>query len=216
MNTDLQKTAVIIASRPVTAGMHRYLPENPVVITADAGWKTAVAMGLTIDMAVGDFDSSPPPGDGEIQNGVVRQLVHLPAEKDDTDTFYAAQKAIQMGCTHAVLLGGLGGRLDHTQANFQVLLHLAKNNMHAFAAEQGMEVHCLAPGRLEIPVAGWKWLSVFAAGGPAGGVTLQGVRYPLTDATLLPDVPLGTSNEFAAAKAVIQCASGYLYIMVCE
>lgn len=41
------------------------------------------------------------------------KTVFLPAEKDDTDTYYAARKALELGATDVVIVGGLGGaRLD--------------------------------------------------------------------------------------------------------
>ena len=55
-------------------------------------------------------------------------------------------------------------------------------------------------------------LSVLAHGGPAEGVTLEGLKYPLEDATLTPDVPLGVSNEFVGKEARISLSRGTLLL----
>lgn len=215
MNINTKKCAVIIASRPLSAGMLQYLPQEAFVIGADAGWKSAVDAGLTVDLAVGDFDSYKPPK-AELANGRVRELLRLPAEKDDTDTHYAAKELVKRGFEQALLLGGLGGRPDHTHANLQTLLYLAESGIRAMAADEGVEIHCMGPGSLQLAKDSGRWLSVFAAGGPACGVTLEGVKYPLNKALLTPNTPLGTSNEFAARVATINCDEGYLYVMVCQ
>lgn len=202
------KTAIIIASRPVTAGMRRYVRPGDFVIAADAGWQRAAELGLAPQLAVGDFDSSPRPA------GIPR-VVELPAEKDDTDTYHAARLALEAGYGRVVLLGALGGRRDHHHANLQTMLYLARGGAAVLAADAGFELHCTGPGRqLVLPRENWRWLSVFAAGGPATGVHERGVKYPLANATLSPDTPLGASNEFAGDEAVISCGAGCLYVML--
>lgn len=202
-----KKTAVIFASRPVSAGMRQYVPPRAFVVGADAGWQNAQSLGLVVDLALGDFDSSPQPDH-------VKEVIVLPAEKDDTDTHFAAKELLRRGYESFTLLGALGGRPDHEMANYQTLLHLARQGAEVLAADEGFEVRCLGPGTLRLARGDWRWLSVFAAGGKAAGVTLRGVKYPLADAVLTPDVPLGVSNEFAAQQAEISCNEGCLYVMV--
>jgi thiamine pyrophosphokinase len=53
---------------------------------------------------------------------------------------------------------------------------------------------------------------VFSAGERAEGVTLKGLKYPLEDATLTCDYPLGVSNEFAGGPAEVTVRDGTLLI----
>ncbi|MGD9560424.1 MAG: thiamine diphosphokinase [Oscillospiraceae bacterium] len=202
-------TAVIIASRPVVAGMRRYVPSDAFIIAADAGWKNAEALGLPIHLAVGDFDSAAAPKGAQ-------ELLRLPAEKDDTDTHFAAKQAVLRGFKSALMLGCMGGRADHTHANLQTLLYLAQNGLSARMEEPGCTVHCFGPGAHRLPAEAGRWLSVFAAGGPARGVTLSGVKYPLHAATLEPNTPLGVSNAFVEPRAHIACETGWLYVYTTE
>ena len=83
--------------------------------------------------------------------------------------------------------------------------------MHTILADAKSEMHFLLPEQpLELERKAWMYLSVFALGAPMTGVTLQGVYYPLHDATLSElDYPLGTSNEFTEPMAHLQCRTGH-------
>lgn len=205
MSMNISRQAVIIASRPVSAGMLSFIEEGAFVITADAGWQTAEKLELTVDLAVGDWDSSSLPT-------IAKKVASLPQQKDDTDTLFAAKMAVEQGYTHILILGATGGRADHMFANMQVLLYLAKQNVFAVMADENSMLYCMAPGKLELMAENWRWLSVFAAGGSTEGVCLSGVKYPLNNAVLTPDFPIGISNEFCEDVASISCKKGFLYV----
>lgn len=182
------------------------------VVTADAGWEVAVGLGLQVDLAVGDFDSSPEPG-----ADAAAQVLRLPAEKDETDLFCAVRQALAMGCEEFTILGALGGRADQTMASFATLLYLTKHGATGRLLAEDCTVYCTRPGEaLFLEKDEERYLSVFCAGGKAGGVTLAGVRYPLDKVVLSPSVPLGVSNEFAAEQAEVKCETGYLFAMTVE
>ncbi len=52
-----------------------------------------------------------------------------------------------------------------------------------------------------------------ALGGEARCVTLSGLLYPLSEATLAPDFPLGVSNEFTGAEAEVTVGEGLLTVI---
>ena len=198
---------VIFAGMPVPQTLCRFWQDADLVIAADAGYENARRLGVEPDLLLGDYDSAlcPP------QNA---KTVVLPAEKDDTDTYYAARRAIELGATEAVILGGLGGRLDHTLANLQTLVFLAKNGVRAWLADEANEVTVLLPGTHQIPARpGW-YFSIFSAGDAAQGVTLKGLKYPLHEATVTNFFPIGVSNEFAADPATVRFTGGVLYLML--
>lgn len=203
------KACVIIASQPVSPVMKRYIAPGAFVIAADAGWQNAQRLGVVPHLVLGDFDSAPPPAEAA-------ELLRLPAEKDDTDTMFAARQALERGFEQLTLLGALGGRLDHQLGNLQVLLYLARRGAVALAAGETAEVRCVAPGTLRLVRQPGRFLSVLAVGGEAAGVFLQGVKYPLENAVLTPDYPLGVSNEFVQDEAVITHSAGYLYVITAE
>ena len=91
--------------------------KNGIIIAADRGYKLAEELGIIPDVFVGDFDSF----DGDIPESV--EIHRSIPEKDDTDTMLAVKLAIEKGCTNILLLGGMGGRFDHTFANIQTLVY---------------------------------------------------------------------------------------------
>ena len=69
-------------------------------------------------------------------------------------------------------------------------------------------------GFIELPAQIGATVSVFAHGGAAEGVTLSGLKYPLSDALLQPDFPLGVSNEACAENISIEVKRGTLVIVL--
>lgn len=202
------KRCVIFAAQPVGQALRPWCDGASLVIAADAGYRGARALGVEPDMLLGDYDSAPPPQAGK--------TVYLPAEKDDTDTFYAARQALARGCDEVVILGGLGGRVDHTVANLHTLVFLARHGAHAVLADEKNEITVLLPGRHVLQARpGWH-CSLLPAGAEARGVTLERLKYPLQNAVLTNAWPVGVSNEFTGGDAVVTFRRGALYWMLCR
>ncbi|MDL2205672.1 thiamine diphosphokinase [Eubacteriales bacterium OttesenSCG-928-N13] len=179
---------------------------NDFVIAADGGHSHLLRIGQPVDLLLGDFDSL-----DVLPNDV--QLMRMPPEKDDTDTMLAVKLGLEKGFRRFAIYGGLGGRLDHTMANVQALSHLAMRDARGFLIGEGMVLTAVRDGELLIPAGKTGYISVFCMGDQATGVDLIGLRYPLHDATLTQDVPLGVSNEFTNKDALIRVRCGTLLVM---
>ena len=207
--TPLQQTApvraVVLAAVPVSASMAAYLEPGAFIVACDAGYRNAETLGVVPDLIVGDFDSAPQP---PVRH---ERTIVLPHVKDDTDTHFAARWLWQHGCRAVTFLGALGGqRFEHTVANLHTALFLAKNGVQVLLADERSELRILCPGQpMTLERKGWTYLSLFPLDGPLTGVEEQGVFYPLQDAVLTPDYPLGVSNEFTAPQAVLSCRAGH-------
>lgn len=179
---------------------------NPgdLVIAADAGYRQLG--GIKPDYVVGDFDSLGYEPEGE-------RILRHPAEKDDTDTLLAVKLGLSLGYSAFVLLGGVGGRLDHTLANIQTLAYLHAHGAKACLVGTDETIAILEGGTLRFRAGLSGVVSVFAYGERATGVYERGLRYPLTDATLTDDFPLGVSNAFTGAPAEISVEHGRLLVL---
>ena len=105
------------------------------VIAADGGWRWCRSAGLTPDLLLGDFDSL-----GEVP--AFDHILRVPVEKDDTDMMLAIKKGLERGCREFHLYGGTGGRRsDHTVANYQALLYLARRGARLAQYDRGALVH---------------------------------------------------------------------------
>ena len=180
--------------------------DEVLVIAADGGYPVACEAFGSPDLAVGDFDSL-----GYLPARV--PILRHPPEKDDTDLALAADVGLARGCRCFRIFSALGGRLDHTLANLQLLARLAAAGCEAtLYGADGVAVTALCgPATLTLaPACGT--VSVLAHGGTAEGVTLRGLKYPLEGASLSSNVPLGISNELLGEEASVSLVAGTLLV----
>lgn len=95
------------------------VPEGAFVVAADGGLDHVRALGLVPDVVVGDFDSVR--GGLEAGGASGARTITLPPLKDDPDMLSALKVGWAAGCRIFHIYGGLGGRLDHTLANVNLL-----------------------------------------------------------------------------------------------
>ncbi len=184
-----------------------YLREDCLVICADGGVQNARRAGLRPHLLVGDWDSG-----GAPQVGI--PAVSLPPEKDLTDLQAAAELAIARGCGQLLLCGCAGGRLDHTASNLVLLEWIAGRGAEALLLDGDNEVRFHPGGTLTLPaVPRYRYLSVIPLDRTIRGVTLRGVKYPLTDAELTRGDTLSVSNEPAGEPCVVSTVSGCVLVI---
>ena len=92
------------------------VPLGAPVVAADQGLEHALALGLEVTVAVGDFDSASPEAVAVAQASGTRVERH-PQEKDATDLELALDLAAAMSPERILVLAGDGGRLDHLLAS---------------------------------------------------------------------------------------------------
>jgi thiamine pyrophosphokinase len=184
---------------------HTFRPNSrDLVIAADGGY--AQMGGIRPDLVVGDFDSL-----GYVPEG--ETIVRHPAEKDDTDTMLAARIGLDRGYRAFLLLGGVGGRLDHTLANIQTLAFLRESGARAALLGEGETITFLQNESLHFRAGLSGIVSVFSYGREAVGVYERGLAYALNDATLTDTNPLGVSNAFTGNAAEISVREGRLVVL---
>ena len=176
------------------------------VIAADAGLSHLESIGVTPDLTVGDFDSLGKAPEGE-------NVIRCPAEKDDTDTLIAVREGLKRGYDVFSIIGGLGGRLDHTFANIQTLAFIAAHGACGFLSDGETVVTAIRNGKISFAPGKSGIASVFCMGSEAHGVYLHGLKYPLSNARLTYDFPIGVSNEFIGSGAEISVEEGTLAVM---
>ena len=71
-------------------------------------------------------------------------------------------------------------------------------------------------GEIMLPAKNSGILSVFCLGADAEGVTIEGAQYPLADAALTADFPLGVSNHFTGKAVRVAVRRGCLLIGICD
>ena len=182
------------------------------VVAADSGLEHALALGVEVDVVVGDLDSVNPAAlDVAVAAGAIVE-VH-PTEKDATDLELALEAAIARGATSVRVLGAHGGRVDHYLAN--VLLLASPRFVSArIDARLGTSHVTVVRDRADLVGAPGALCSLLPIGGPAVGVTTSHLRYPLRRETLEPGSTRGVSNEFLTAHAAVSLDAGVLLAIV--
>ena len=176
------------------------------VIAVDGGFATCDQCGIAMDLVVGDFDSL-----GYVPGHP--NLIRMTPEKNDTDMLFAVKKGLEFGYRTFQLYGATGGRADHTMANYQLLVFLAKQGACGILCSPQWQTTAIYNDCLKLPAYESGMLSVFCMGDQAEGVTLQGVKYPLGRYTMKQDFPIGVSNEFTGHPVSIEVENGTLLIM---
>ncbi len=162
-------------------------------ICADGGYAHIEKLGLKAEVVLGDFDSFDKSQLREQDNVIV-----FPARKDFTDSEIAVQYAIEHGYTDLVLIGALGGRLDHALGNLHLLAYAHENGVRATIVDVNTQVWYETAGRQVQGKAG-DILSIVPLN-RQGRYTLRGLEYPLECAPL----PLtGISNIFTGETAEV-------------
>lgn len=186
----------------------RLRPEmDDFVIAADAGYRICQGEAIVPSLLVGDFDSMDQPTD-------FSNVCRSPVEKDDTDTMLAVKTGLAHGCTQFFFYGGTGGkRLDHTLANLQTLLYLRRHGAQGWLFDNDFIWTAIENESMTIRrEVEWGLFSAFCMGEQAAGVDEVGFQYPLSNATLTPDFPLGVSNHFLEPQAKITVRQGALAV----
>ena len=187
-----------------------YAGENPFVICADGGLDYAKKAGFEPDVCIGDMDS--------VTGGqsAAKQIV-LPRRKDLTDMEAALELAVSHGFERVIVTCAIGGRADHYFANVFMLEYLHNSGVRACIHDGGTKIYYINSGSLKIENAFlYKYVSVIPIDPVIKGVTLEGLGYPLDNATLHRYAALGVSNEPDADIAVVHVKSGAALIMLTE
>lgn len=197
---------------PPTRGLRQLLRRADLVVCADGGLRPMRALGITPQVAIGDFDSASPSLLAWARRRGTRLLTH-PREKDKTDTELAIQYALRAGASTIDLAGVLGGRIDHTLANIGLLVALARQRRPARIVHGDTELFLATP-RASISGRVRDRVSLIPLSARVSGVSTRGLKYPLADSTLRMDTTRGISNEITAPPAQVRTRRGWLLVVV--
>jgi thiamine pyrophosphokinase len=206
---------VIIANGHLldSSAARRHIRDGDRIICADGGANHAVAMGLVPHVVVGDLDSLAPDLRAYLETIGVHFEVY-PVLKDKTDLELALRLAIAEGADEVNLLATMGGRLDQSLANL-LLLTQAEWAEARVRVIEGDEVAWIVRGGQHTTVTGeiGDTLSLIPITYQITGVWLDGVQWPLHDATLHLGDTLTVSNTLSAPAAHLQIGAGLAVIV---
>ena len=204
--------AVIFANGNLTrpANPLAELRSEDLIIAADGGAYHCQALGLTPDVLIGDLDSITK----EVRENLSRlgtQLILYPRDKDETDLELALRFAVDHNAEEILLLGILGGRLDQTLANLLLLSRPEWQPARLMVADGPDFALLIRPGSpLTLQAQTGDIVSLIPLTRTVTGVSTEGLRWSLQDATLEFGSTLGISNETTQEIARVEIKTGQL------
>jgi thiamine pyrophosphokinase len=202
------EVAVVVAGGPPPDPASALaVPLGARVIAADEGLEHALALGLEVSVAVGDFDSVSPEALAAAEAAGARVERH-PAAKDATDLELALDLAVTMGARRVLVIAGDGtGRLDHLLAALLLLGSPRYEGVEIDGLVGSTRVHVVR-GERELRGEPGDLLTLLPLDGPAERVSTEGLEYPLRGETLEPGSSRGVSNVLVSGTARVTVGRG--------
>lgn len=192
--------------------LQQVLKENEYdkIIAADRGLEILNKINVKPDYIIGDFDS--------VNKEILEQyknipITHLKPEKDFTDTHMALKLAVEKGANKISIVGAIGTRFDHSIANIHILKETLENNIEAEIIDEHNKIKLINMDTKINRYDKYKYISLIPLTTNAKGVTLEGFKYGLKDATLKVGESIGVSNEQIENEAIIKIKEGILILI---
>ena len=179
--------------------------KDDLLICADGGYLYARKQDLKVDLLVGDFDSLK-----DIPLDV--QTVKLNKIKDETDLYIAIEEGIKRGYQTFDIYGALGGRIEHTIANIQILANLKSKGLTAKLIDDKTIVEMLSTGTY-IYNERCGYISLFSYTNEST-ITIKNLLYEVNNKTISNEFPLGIDNEFIGKESTVTVHNGLVLSII--
>ena len=201
--------ALVICNGEVLSkkGMTPLLREKPFIVCADGGANKARRLGIVPDLIIGDLDSVSP-ATRKFFSDV--ETIRIKSQYS-TDLEKTLDYLLKHRYRSAIIVGAMGGRPDHSFANFSILKKYHKrirllfsdascdiqivDRKIAFESRIGSVVSLMPLGRCE-------------------GITTTGLEFPLHGESLELGIREGASNKVISSPVKISVKKGSLLLFV--
>lgn len=203
------RTAALVANGAIFdyARMAPLIRQYDYCVAVDGGLVHCHNMEVIPDLIIGDFDS--------VSKELLIKYEGIPTEtfpvdKDETDTEIALRAVMSSTVEKIGLFGALEKRADHALFNLHLLLRFPKKLVieteceTIFAISENKQMAC-RPGQV---------VSLMPLDAPPKGVTTQGLKWELKEATLdkdfmsLSNICLNDSFSVSISEGIVICCLG--------
>ncbi len=205
---DISISAVLLCNGEPPAGklLRRLVREADVFVCADGGANAAHTMGLVPDAIVGDLDSVKPSTLKAFNNSLVIRV----ARQDNTDMEKALDFCLHQGFRRVTVTGITGGRVDMTLGNLIVLWKYIERIEIMLAGTGWVGFPVKGAAQFRAPMGSTVSILPFGA---LHGATLQGLRYPLRNATIKAG-DVAVSNTSVRGRFSVRFGSGRGLVLI--
>lgn len=194
----------------------KIIAKEDYLIAVDGGVKYILKLGLTPQIIIGDFDSTPKnilKKIGRTQRSAPTKIIKYPREKDKTDFELAIDYCLEKKFQEIIIFGILGDRIDHLMANIFLLAKTQTENksVKIKIIEGNKEMYILNKKIVIYGQIGDE-LSIVPIN-KLEGVTTDGLSYRLIDYALPFGTTRGISNVLNETSAKIEVKKGVALII---
>ena len=204
-----ERKALIICNGEVLTKqeMRPLLKGKPFIVCADGGANKARKLGIRPDVIIGDLDS--------ISSAARRLFSDVTtirvASQYSTDLEKAFEYVLTRNFRSVVVVGAMGGRPDHSYANFSILKKYHKR-LNILLSDRWCDIEIVdRTAAFALPVG--SVLSLMPLG-RCEGITTTGLKFPLRNGSLELGVREGTSNRVVSSPVTISVRKGSLLLFV--
>lgn len=104
--------------------------------------------------------------------------------------------------------------MDHTLANIQCLVYLKNRDAVGYLVDGSGMMLVIQNETIRFQEGLEGYLSLFSLVEESRGITLEGLKYPLNNAVIRNEFPIGISNEFTGEAAAVTVEDGTVLCMV--
>jgi len=182
------------------------------VLAANGGALHCLRLEISPAFIVGDLDSLDEANRLILEAGGTEFITH-PPDKDQTDLELAMFDAVARGATEITVLGAIGGRLDMTIANVQLLALPELNGIRVELWHGNQTASLMRPPGGSIEGDADDGISLIPLGGDVRDITTQDLQYPLKNEDLGLGPARGVSNVISGSDPRVEIGSGNLLIV---
>ncbi|MFV9509921.1 thiamine diphosphokinase [Tepidibacillus sp. LV47] len=209
-----KKDIFIVSGGILTERLVSMIKEDDLIIGVDRGAEWLIEHGLSPHYIVGDFDSANSSFLEAIKEKYGDKIYRFPSEKDETDTELAVRFAISLQPKSITIIGAIGTRLDHVLANIHVLLLGERQHIPSQIYGTNNRIRLVLPDKtLYVQKGEYKYISLLPFTEKVEGISIQGFKYPLSQASMEVGQPYGISNELVDEKGTILIEKGILLVI---
>ena len=181
--------------------------EKGYVICADGGYLHTERLGIVPDLWLGDGDSL------KEKKVTAKEIITFPVKKDYTDTDLAVTEALNRGFKEIVILGALGGRLDHEFSHFCLLKKILEKGARGILLDEKNEI-TMEDKCFTVYPGDKKYISFFPFGGDVTDFSIKGLCYEAEGMYLQCSKIQASSNCFNDKNpGKVSFSSGYVLVI---
>jgi len=182
------------------------------IICADGGANHLYNMGIIPNYIIGDLDSI----DKDVINYYKKQNVlfeKFPSKKNETDSELCIFLANKLNAYKVDLFATLGGRIDHTLANINLLYYIREQKIVPRIISEKEDIYIAINESIQIKGKKEDIISIIPIKGDAKGITLENLEYNLNNYNMKYSSPLGISNIMLSDECSITVKEGSVLII---